>query len=189
VSHLLFDRGALRISLLGTNGTVLAGPFEACNNVDSHSQGPWPDGTFPYIGYNAHPALSDPNSEYGAYGILIFDVPDHIGMGVHSGRRDIPDGLGRTGPQHCTLGCVRTTDQAMASFLRVISADSLLGISVARAPRKVYVTKGRGLDEVRSRELKGLTPRAGPPGKMTKKARLRTKTKMLSHARGVPGKK
>src|SRR5215475_12402474 len=105
MSEVQFDRSEHLIRLTGSAGGVLAGPFDAYNNVDSHSKGVWPDGTYPYIGYTAHSALSDPDSEYGADGILIFNVPGRIGMGVHSGRQSIPDGLGRVGPEHCTLGC------------------------------------------------------------------------------------
>jgi hypothetical protein len=119
--------------LLGANGGV-TGPFVAYNNVDSPSNGPWPDGTFSYVGYNSHPALSDPNSEYGAHGILIFDVPNRQGMGVHSGRLSVPDGLGRSGPLHCTLGCIRTTDEAMAAFLGVIGSDPMNDITVVTPP-------------------------------------------------------
>jgi hypothetical protein len=126
MSEVQFDRSGHRIRLTGSAGGVLAGPFDAYNNVDSHSKGVWPDGTYPYVGYNAHSALSDPDSEYGADGILIFNVPGRIGMGVHSGRQSIPDGLGRVGPEHCTLGCIRTTDEAMAAFLQVSAGDASL---------------------------------------------------------------
>jgi hypothetical protein len=130
MSRVEFDRSAHLVRLLGTDGNAVVGPFAAYNNVDSHSKGPWPDGSYSYIGYNAHSALADPDSEYGVHGILIFDVPNRLGMGVHSGRLSIPDGLGRSGPQHCTLGCIRTTDEAMAAFLRVIDGDPLQGIEI-----------------------------------------------------------
>src|ERR1051326_1944913 len=54
-------------------------------------------------------------------------------MGVHSGRRSIPDDLGRTGPAHCTLGCIRTTDEAMSAFLRTSANDAIHDISVGVA--------------------------------------------------------
>ena len=129
MSTLRFDGSAHTIQLTGAAGDI-TGPFTAYNNVDSHSNGPWPDGTFSFIGYNTHAALSDPDSEYGAHGILIFNVPNRTGMGVHSGRAGIPDGLGRSGPQHCTLGCIRTTDEAMAAFLQVIAGDPMQSIDV-----------------------------------------------------------
>jgi len=133
MSQIQFDRLAHQIRLTGIAGEILAGPFDAYNNVDSHSKGIWPDGTYSYVGHNAHPALADPDSEYGVYGILIFNAPDRIGMGVHSGRRSIPDGLGRTGPAHCTLGCIRTTDEAMAALLQVSAEDGIQNISVGVA--------------------------------------------------------
>jgi len=133
MSRIEFDRSAHLVRLKGADESVLAGPFEACNNTDSHSKGPWPDGSYAYLGYNSHAALSDPDSEYGADGILIFDVPGRVGMGVHSGRRSIPDGLGRLGPAHCTLGCVRTTDEAMAAFIRLSGDDGIQSISIGIA--------------------------------------------------------
>jgi hypothetical protein len=133
MSRIEFDRSAHLVRLKGADDSVLAGPFEAYNNTDSHSKGPWPDGSYAYLDYNSHAALSDPDSEYGVDGILIFDVPGRLGMGVHSGRRSIPDGLGRLGPAHCTLGCVRTTDEAMAAFIRLSGNDGIQSISIGIA--------------------------------------------------------
>jgi hypothetical protein len=130
MSTLEFDRAKCTITLLSSSGEVSSGPFEAYNNVDSHSKGPWPDGTYQYQTYVSHAELADPDSEYGSFGIFIFAVPQRTGMGVHSGREEVPDGLNRTGPQHCTLGCIRTTDEAMSEFLRVSSNDPLISITV-----------------------------------------------------------
>ena len=44
-----------------------------------------------------------------------------------------PDGLGRLGPAHCTLGCVRTTDEAMAAFIRLSGDDGIQSISIGIA--------------------------------------------------------
>src|SRR5580765_7198318 len=93
MSKLVFTQASKEIVLLSHDGTNLTGPFDAANNVDSRSKGPWPAGTFKFIGAIAHSELTDPESAYGEFGILIFDVPGRSGMGVHSGRRDIADGL------------------------------------------------------------------------------------------------
>ncbi len=130
MSALVFERNALTIRMVDQAGALLAGPFAACNNVDSTSKGIWPDGTFPYIAHVPHSKLSDPESAYGEDGILQFLVPGRPGMGVHSGRRDIPDGRGRKGPAHCTMGCIRTTDEAMAAFLGAMKADAIKDIAV-----------------------------------------------------------
>jgi hypothetical protein len=72
-----------------------------------------------------------PQSPYGSHGIFIFDVPDREGMGVHSGREGVPDGLGRSGFLHCTMGCVRTTDDAMAQLVTTHSTDPITAITIA----------------------------------------------------------
>ena len=130
MSKLEFDRSSHGVQLFDHAGVALTPRFDAYNFVDSHSRGPWPDGTYAYAGYNAHAEVADPESEYGSYGILYFSVPARIGMGVHSGRRNIPDGLGRYGPEHCTLGCIRTTDEAMAVFVEAVRRDPLESIGV-----------------------------------------------------------
>lgn len=50
------------------------------------------------------------NGPYDLYGIIRFNVPGHPGIGIHAGRtstRYLP------GPQHPTMGCIRTSDAAM----------------------------------------------------------------------------
>ena len=178
MSQVQFDRSGHQIRLTGAAGDILAGPFDAYNNVDSHSSGIWPDGTYSYVDYHAHPALSDPDSEYGAHGILIFSVPGRSGMGVHSGRRSIPDGLGRTGPAHCTLGCIRTTDDAIAAFLQVSASDAIQSISVgvAFAVEEAAVTKALPSAPPVKRRPK---PRAKAPKRqgVPKKARKKARSK------------
>jgi hypothetical protein len=129
MSTLQFKRGLNELSLTLANGDVL-GPFDAANNVDSHSKGPWPAGTFDFDHYAPHPGDSA-DSAYGSHGIFIFSVPEREGMGVHSGRATVPDGLGRTGYRHCTYGCIRTTDDAMAQLLRANAMDAIASISVS----------------------------------------------------------
>jgi RHS repeat-associated protein len=80
--------------------------FPAGNKVSSgFSQ--WPNGTYDYSWYSPHKRDRDENGSYGLYGNFIFEVPNHEGMGVHSGRAN------DRGPEHPTQGCIRTTDQAM----------------------------------------------------------------------------
>jgi hypothetical protein len=174
MSRIEFDRSAHLVRLRGEDESVLAGPCEAYNNTDSHSKGPWPDGSYSYLGYNSHAALSDPDSEYGVDGILIFDVPGRVGMGVHSGRQSIPDGLGRLGPAHCTLGCVRTTDEAMAAFIRLSRSDGIQSISIGVAfgldsvlpkpalPALSKAKRGRKPRAARARKRVSRTDRSAP---------------------------
>lgn len=127
MSTLSFGRAAKTLTLHSSSGAVL-GTWTSENNTDSRSQGPWPNGRYGFAHWNAH-ADDGPSSAYGSHGIAVFDVPDRTGMGVHSGRRDNPDGLGRRGPGHATMGCVRTVDEAMAR-LRQTHADPLTEIVV-----------------------------------------------------------
>jgi len=127
MSHLYFSSSTGRLSL---HNTIPAGPWAAQNNVDSSAVGPFPPGTFPFIGWNHH--FDDaPDSPFGMYGIIVFSVIGRTGMGVHSGRVGVPDALGREGIGHATLGCVRTSDAAMAAIARIHATDSILAITVA----------------------------------------------------------
>ena len=128
MSTLQFHREANELALLRADGTTI-GPFEAANNVDSHSKGPWPDGQYDFDHYGTHPDDA-PDSSYGSHGIFIFDVPDREGMGVHSGREDVPDGRARSGFLHCTMGCVRTTDDAMAQLVTTHRSDPITTIDI-----------------------------------------------------------
>lgn len=103
--------------------------FDAYNNVDSHSHGPWPDGDYEFVFYNPHVG-SGPDSDFGAHGIFIFNVEGRMGMGVHSGRQEVADGLGRLGPEHCTMGCIRTTDDGTLAVLKLHATDPLTAITV-----------------------------------------------------------
>jgi hypothetical protein len=112
-------------------GTITFGgqTFPAANNVDSHSLGPWPLGTYAFAWYD-RAAADGPNGAYGSYGALIFSVPGRSGLGIHSGRVDALDGLGRCGVLHCTEGCIRTTDQAMAALVALQASDPVESVSV-----------------------------------------------------------
>jgi len=107
-STLDYDGAINQLTLTRGDGTVQQ--FPANNNPDSTSRGRWPDGTFQYERQTSHPDDA-PNSAYGSHGNYIFTVPGRDKMGVHSGRVDRPDRAGRSGVNHATFGCIRTTDE------------------------------------------------------------------------------
>jgi hypothetical protein len=84
--------------------------FSAGNNAVNKSRGKWPEGEYEFSHFNPHPGNA--NSSYGSHGNFVFDVPGCSGCGVHSGRENVRDPRGRTGPQYGTNGCIRTTDSA-----------------------------------------------------------------------------
>lgn len=129
MSTLTFSRSASRLHLIGSDA-VEVGNWEAANNVDSHSEGIWPDGTYTFAFYNAHAGLP-PSSEYGSHGIFIFNVPGRTGMGVHSGRDGETDGAGRAGFRYCTMGCIRSIDAATAQLVTTHAIDPIASILVA----------------------------------------------------------
>lgn len=124
MSTLSFSRAASLLTL--SNGVVVP----AANNVDSHSNGPWPDGTFKFVAVMPAIPGDGPDSAYGVGPRFLFDVPGREGMEVHAGRANIPDGLGRVGIAHCTMGCIRTTRDGIASILSLHAADGLTEITV-----------------------------------------------------------
>ena len=128
MSTLTFDRANDRIFLRNDFGEAI-GDWEAMNNVDSHAK-PWPPGNYRFSHYKKH-ADDAPNSSYGSVGIFVFAVPEREGMGVHSGRRTAKDGRGRIGPAHATMGCIRTTDEAMTGIKEVHDNDPIKQISVS----------------------------------------------------------
>jgi hypothetical protein len=105
------------------------GSFEAYNNVDSKSAGKWPKGTFKYERHTTHADDSE-DSAYGSNGNFIFTVPNRTDMGIHSGRKNKADGLGRKGPKHATMGCIRTTDEATAKLLALANSGSIKDLTV-----------------------------------------------------------
>ena len=127
MATLSFDRPGNRIILRAASGTEIAA-WEARNNVDSHFT-LWPPGTYPFSHYKIH-ADDAPDSPYGSIGIFVFTVPGHEGLGVHSGRQNVPDGRGRKGPAHATHGCIRTTDTAMEAIKETHGTDPLTQLSV-----------------------------------------------------------
>ena len=142
MSTLRYDGAAHTLTLIGNDGTVL-GSWPANNRTASTAtirhvpNGPHPvqdqhtahrhHGT-----HNGHPQDSV-DGEYGTYGIVRFSVAGHPGIGVHSGRANVPDRSpehGR-GPNHVTQGCIRTTDEAMLAITQAMTTDPLSSIVVS----------------------------------------------------------
>jgi RHS repeat-associated protein len=121
LSSLVFIRANGTLTLLDNNGNVVA-VCTAANNATRSSNGPWPNGTYPFQSHNNHPP--DPNGPYGSYGIDVFDVPGRTGMGTHSGRAN------SGGPNHPTLGCGRTTDGCMKTITDWQSHDPMRQITI-----------------------------------------------------------
>ena len=96
--------------------------FEAYNNVSSKSNGKWPNGTFTFAYFKAH--NGDEDSSYGTYGNIIFNVAGRSGMGIHGGRKNKKDGLGRSGPKYCTMGCIRTYDDSVRKIHSYVKKSS-----------------------------------------------------------------
>ena len=114
-STLTYDGKTHQLTLNQSDGTSQT--FPANNNVDSRSQGRWPDGTYDYSGHRTHGPVDDSiNGKYGTHGGFEFQVPGHTGMEVHSGRQNVVDGLGRQGVDHATFGCIRTNDDGTAAI-------------------------------------------------------------------------
>jgi hypothetical protein len=89
--------------------------FPAFNNVQSDCK-VWPEGVFDYDYPMPHnePAEKKEDTSYGLNGNYVFKVPGRTEMGIHSGRKNVCDKspMRRRGPEYCTLGCIRTTDEA-----------------------------------------------------------------------------
>jgi hypothetical protein len=134
LSSLIFNPATGTITVVNGNG-VDVGEFPAANNTDSQSRGPWPTGDYDYSRHTTHPD-DGPDSAFGSYGNYIFKVPGcHDTCGVHSGRKTIPDALGRQGVKHATMGCIRTTDEAMRLITNLIAnGDPLSGLMVTTSP-------------------------------------------------------
>ena len=119
LSDVIYNRSNGTITIYDNQGSQV-GQFPAGNNTTSTSNGPWPNGVFPYSHYVRHPE-SGPTDSYGSNGNFVFEVPGRTGMGIHSGR---------SGPQSKTLGCIRTTDDATDFLRNLHQIDPLKTIKV-----------------------------------------------------------
>ena len=104
--------------------------WNAGNNVDSRSKGKWPEGLFPFIRSVAlRGEGATPDGRFGPW-FIHFEVPGRTGMGIHAGRESIPDGLGRRGPKHCTLGCIRMTAWGIQGLEDMVLEDEVTHLGV-----------------------------------------------------------
>ncbi len=130
MSTLEFDGLKHRVTLQDQDGKSM-GSWSAYNHIDSHAslQPHIPDGVYEVIDRKApHPHPANPDGPYGSYGIIRFKVPGHVGIGLHSGRAHAKY---QPGPQHATMGCIRTTDDAMAYISQYIGTHPLTTFSVS----------------------------------------------------------
>ena len=128
MSNLVFNGQTHELSLFGDDGK-LSGKWPAYNNVDRHA-------TLTHLRNRTYavqdrrvPRLhaANANGPHGLHGIIRFNVPGHPGIGVHSGRaaaRTLP------GPAHPTMGCIRTSDEAMRAILAVMRESPLRTVEV-----------------------------------------------------------
>ena len=123
-SELVFERKNNTIAIIDKDGKKVA-TYEAYNNVAS-GHDPYPAGTHKFSHAKTHDDDA-PGSAYGSHGIVVFDVPKRTGMGVHSGRSDAKNS---PGPKHPTLGCIRTTDEAMKKIIELHKTDKLTQLKV-----------------------------------------------------------
>jgi hypothetical protein len=128
VAKLIFNGNSHQITLVDERGEIV-GTWAAYNNVDRHA-------TLTHIQNGSYavtdrlaPRLHRPSADgpYGLHGIVRFNVPGHPGIGVHSGRanaRNLP------GPAHPTMGCIRTSDEAMMAIATSMSNAPLTTVEV-----------------------------------------------------------
>jgi hypothetical protein len=141
MSQLVFDGTHHTLTLVKSDGTQLGGPWPANNVVDRSA-------TMRYLP-NGRYGVADPASPhrhgsavdrkgvledsstgaYGPYGIIRLrpfhlGKTRHAGVGIHSGRAN------KGAQNHPTMGCVRTTDQAMSAIVHYIPSDPLTAVIV-----------------------------------------------------------
>lgn len=127
MSRLVFNGVMHQIALL-SNGQ-LVGRWPAYNNVDPHATLRHVDDGIYVVLDKRTPRkhLANANGPYGLHGIVRFHVAGHPGIGVHSGRafaRRMP------GPQHPTMGCIRTNDEAMRVIVKTMKTSPLTTVQV-----------------------------------------------------------
>jgi RHS repeat-associated protein len=130
LTDLIYNNDTGRLLVIDKSGNVSG--YDAANNAQRSSRGPWQAGTYDY-GYPTSHKDDGPDSPYGSSGNFVFDVPGCSGCGVHSGRANSTDRAGRSGVGYATNGCIRTTDAATAKISELTkNGDPLKTISVIR---------------------------------------------------------
>ena len=157
-SDLVYDAQAHTLTLYTNEGNKV-GTWHASNNVASTAKfnngqktGPLPNGKYRMADKSSphmHPGQKDkndghmadsPKGEYGKNGDFRLEksaVNPDGGVAVHAGREDVPDATGRTGADHATMGCVRTTGEAMDAISSTTKSDPLQSLTVqnSKAPQ------------------------------------------------------
>ena len=136
MSTLIFDGMAHTITLKDSAGEPVSSAA-ANNRTDSHATLQFvPNGTYIVLTQKTaqrHSGDKDSlNGEYGSFGIVIFNVPGHVGVGVHAGRLHKADLTPQRsmGPDHVTQGCIRTTEEMMATITTLMREDPLISVVV-----------------------------------------------------------
>lgn len=149
MATLTFNGQGHTLSIIDDGGRT-SGVWTAYNNTDSHATlRHIPDGTYiiqDTLAPHWHPANA--NGPYGLYGVIRFNVPNHAGIAVHSGRAS------SGGPLHPTMGCIRTSDTAMKAIKDLMSKDHLstitvIGNSKQSSTRGAQKYKNAHLDAIR----------------------------------------
>jgi hypothetical protein len=128
MSKLKFDGFTHQSTLVDEDDNVI-GTWAAYNNIDRHATLTHLSNT-DYVMRDTiapHHHMPDADGPYGLHGIVRFSVPGHAGIGVHSGRANARRA---PGPAHVTMGCIRTTDEAMEVIARTMRTDQLRTIEV-----------------------------------------------------------
>jgi RHS repeat-associated protein len=134
-SYLVYDNNTNTITLYSKDGAEI-GHWDSHNNVAIHNEdggytkGPVQDGTYDVRSSDASGSGwgHAGNKSYGKDGIAHVDGmvgatgETMDGAGVHSGRDD--------DTEHVTLGCVRTTDDAMDQIKTTAKTDTLTTLEV-----------------------------------------------------------
>ncbi|WP_414165679.1 L,D-transpeptidase [Superficieibacter sp. BNK-5] len=128
MAKIIFD-GKKHIIMLISNDNIMQGKWVAYNNVDSRASFRHiNNGNYQIIDtLRPHWHIPDPNGPYGSYGIIRFNYPGHPGIGIHSGRAN---SLHDAGPKHATMGCIRTTDDAMLKIKNYMGDSPLTTIEI-----------------------------------------------------------
>jgi hypothetical protein len=134
--YLVYDGTTQTISIYDDSDTkgdfsddIFLGEFKAHNNVDSKSNGKWEDGVYPMTDSNSRfthegkfekdgvTPQDSPNGRYGEGGIYrakdfkeTSTEKTRTGMAVHAGREN------KEFEKRATMGCVRTTPEAMKAI-------------------------------------------------------------------------
>lgn len=142
MSTATFDGLAHTVTIKDKDGKVIA-TGAANNRTDSHSTLQFvPNGRY-YVqdakAPHTHGGTKDTvDGEYGSYGIIRFDVPGHVGVGLHAGREKTADRTPQraVGPDHVTQGCIRTNEATMQSLKTLMATDPLESITVVANKRQ-----------------------------------------------------